>query len=73
MARDARGTDAPEVPRPAKAAKADANLAAMETRLRELLGTKVQIQRRGGKGAIQIEFYSEDDLERLLRLMGVGP
>jgi ParB family transcriptional regulator, chromosome partitioning protein len=53
-------------------AKGDANLEAVETRLRELLGTRVQIQRRGAKGAISIEFYSEDDLERLLRLMGVG-
>ena len=30
------------------------------------------IQRRGAKGAISLEFYSEEDLERLVRLMGVG-
>jgi ParB family chromosome partitioning protein len=72
MARVARGADASVVERPARAAKADANLTAVETRLRERLGTRVQIQRRGGKGAIHIEFYSEDDLERLLRLIGVG-
>jgi ParB family chromosome partitioning protein len=72
MARVARGADASVVERPARAAKADANLTAVETWLRERLGTRVQIQRRGGKGAIHIEFYSEDDLERLLRLIGVG-
>jgi ParB family chromosome partitioning protein len=72
MARDARSVEVAPAERPARVTKGDANLEAVETRLRELLGTKVQIQRRGAKGAISIEFYSEDDLERLLRLMGVG-
>ncbi|MBW2556734.1 MAG: ParB/RepB/Spo0J family partition protein [Deltaproteobacteria bacterium] len=31
------------------------------------LGTKVQIKRRGQKGKVEIEFYSNDDLDRLLR------
>jgi len=31
------------------------------------LGTKVQIKRRGQKGRVEIEFYSNDDLDRLLR------
>ena len=30
-------------------------------------GTKVQIKRRGQKGKVEIEFYSNDDLDRLLR------
>lgn len=30
-------------------------------------GTKVQIKRRGKKGRVEIEFYSNDDLDRLLK------
>jgi ParB family chromosome partitioning protein len=30
-------------------------------------GTKVQIKRRGQRGKVEIEFYSNDDLDRLLR------
>jgi ParB family chromosome partitioning protein len=32
-------------------------------------GTKVQIKRRGQKGRLEIEFYSDDDLDRLLNLL----
>ncbi len=33
-------------------------------------GTKVQIKRRGKKGKVEIEFYTDDDLKRLLDLIG---
>jgi ParB family transcriptional regulator, chromosome partitioning protein len=49
----------------------DAHLQAAESRLRQALGTKVQIRGKGGKGIVSIEFYSEADLDRLLQLMGV--
>lgn len=49
----------------------DANQHALESRLRQVLGTKVQIRAKGGKGTISVEFYSDADLERLLGLMGV--
>ncbi len=32
-------------------------------------GTKVRINRRGKKGKVEIEFYSDDDLDRLLHLL----
>jgi ParB family chromosome partitioning protein len=32
-------------------------------------GTKVQIKRRGQRGKVEIEFYSNDDLDRLLSLL----
>ena len=32
-------------------------------------GTKVQIKRRGQKGRVEIEFYNNDDLDRLLSLL----
>lgn len=32
-------------------------------------GTKVQIKRRGQKGTVELEFYNNDDLDRLLNLL----
>jgi ParB family transcriptional regulator, chromosome partitioning protein len=52
----------------------DANVRAAETKLRRQLGTQVQIvqnpQSVGGK--IEIEFYSQQDLDRLYRLLMHG-
>lgn len=39
-------------------------------RLRELLGTQVKIQPGKKKSRIEIEFYTEEDLERILGLLG---
>jgi ParB family chromosome partitioning protein len=39
-------------------------------RLSRRFGTRVKIQRRGKKGRVEIEFYSDDDLDRLLELLG---
>jgi ParB family chromosome partitioning protein len=38
-----------------------------EEQLRRALATKVRITRRGQRGRIEVEFYSEDDLDRLVR------
>lgn len=35
--------------------------------LEEALGTKVQVQKRGPKGQIVIEFYSDEELEEIIR------
>lgn len=43
--------------------------AAHSERLRNRLGTQVKIVRRGKKGVIRIEFYSDEDLERLVELL----
>ncbi len=37
--------------------------------LMRALGTKVTIRQRGGKGLIEIEFYSQDELERLIETL----
>lgn len=47
----------------------DTFLAAAADRLVEALGTKVHIRPGRKKSRIEIEFYSEDDLERLLELL----
>jgi ParB family chromosome partitioning protein len=49
----------------------DVHVANLETRLRERFGTKVQLRYRAGKGALDIRFYSDDELERILQIMGV--
>jgi ParB family transcriptional regulator, chromosome partitioning protein len=44
----------------------------MEETLRDMLGTKVNITYRKSKGKIIIEFYSKEDLERLIDIMTQG-
>lgn len=58
-----------EQSRQTKAKEPDYETADTEDRLRQLLGTKVKIKkgRRGGK--IEIDFYSCDELERLLEYL----
>ena len=49
----------------------DANISALETRLMEKLGTKVHLRYQKGKGAVEIKFFSDSDLQRVLDLLGV--
>lgn len=50
-----------------------AYLADLEKAFAQYLGTRVTIEeKRGGKGRLQIEFYSYDDFERLAALMNVS-
>lgn len=51
----------------------DAQVADLENRLRERLGTKVQLRYALGKGALEISFFSDAELERLLQILGVTP
>lgn len=44
----------------------DPNMVAHEKRLQEILGTKVEIRERSGKGTITMHFYSKEDLIELL-------
>jgi ParB family chromosome partitioning protein len=48
---------------------ADPNVAAAEDRLRQALGTKVRIRKRGERGRIEIEFYSDGELDRLFSVL----
>jgi ParB family chromosome partitioning protein len=42
----------------------------VEDRLRTLLGTKVAVEYRKGRGSIRIEFYGDEDLGRILEILG---
>lgn len=54
-----------------KSDQTDANVRAAETKLRRRLGTKVRIVQAPGasSGRIELEFYSQSDLERLYDLL----
>jgi len=46
----------------------------LEETLRRFLGTQVRIPKKGRKGKIEIEFYSDEDLERIIeKIMGAPP
>ena len=47
----------------------DAIYEGLSDRIKAIMGTKVEILRKGKKGKIQIEYYSQDELERLIELL----
>src|SRR5699024_9464363 len=49
--------------------KKDIFIALQETELREALGTNVQIKKSKNKGKIEIEFYTNDELSRLISML----
>ena len=41
----------------------------IENKLKDIIGTKVSIHRKqNNKGKIEIEYYSDDDLERIVEM-----
>ncbi|MCL2127799.1 MAG: ParB/RepB/Spo0J family partition protein, partial [Treponema sp.] len=56
--------------KPEKAAKRPPEIADMEEKFIERLGTKVNIEGGLEKGRIHIEYYSMDDLDRLYNIIG---
>jgi ParB family transcriptional regulator, chromosome partitioning protein len=59
-------------PGTAPAPARDAHVAGLEDRLRERLGTKVHLRYAQGKGALEIAFFSDAELERVLQILGVN-
>ena len=55
----------------ARAGKAAPSLAAraLVEQLQRVLGTRVRLEDRGGKGTLAIDFFSYEDLERIVRLV----
>jgi ParB family transcriptional regulator, chromosome partitioning protein len=50
----------------------DPHVAALEDRMREVFATKVQLRYSEGKGAVEISFFSDEELERILQILGVA-
>ncbi|MEO0017332.1 MAG: hypothetical protein RLZZ522_615 [Verrucomicrobiota bacterium] len=65
----ATGTD--EARKSAAAREPDVHVRALTNRLRTHLATHVAIQHSPKKGRIEIEYYGNDDLQRLLDLLGL--
>lgn len=63
----AKETKAPA--RKATKVKKSADEKKIEEDMKNALGTKVNLNRKGKKGKIEIEFYSDEELERLIELI----
>lgn len=45
-------------------------IVSLEEELSEAVGTRVRIREKGGRGALTIDFYSQEDFERIRRRLG---
>ncbi len=54
-----------------QAGKKDPNIAGLEEKLTSFFGTRARIIKKGEKGKLEIEFYSADELDRLLEVIGI--
>jgi ParB family chromosome partitioning protein len=50
----------------------DTHVVDLENKLTEKFGTKVQLRYRQGKGSLEIKFFNDDDLERILKIAGIS-
>ena len=57
------------MPKKRKAERKNADVIRVEDDLKNALGTRVNLNRKGKKGKIEIEFYSDEELERLIDLL----
>lgn len=62
----------PKSARPAARRRSHPALGEWEDRLRARFGTQVRIAGGIGRGRVEIHYFSEEDLERILELSGVG-
>jgi ParB family chromosome partitioning protein len=65
LVRTSRASAAAPSRKPASNAAARAVVEDLQRRL----GTKVRLEDRGGKGTLEIDFFSYEDLERILALL----
>ena len=50
----------------------DSNIARLEEKMREKFGTKVHLKYAHGKGAVEITFFSDDELQRVLEILNIS-
>jgi ParB family transcriptional regulator, chromosome partitioning protein len=68
LKRSTRPTAQPET---VAAPAGDPHVADLEAKLREVFATKVKLNYAEGKGTVEISFFSEQELERILQILGV--
>lgn len=71
LLRPSYAKDRPETSKTEAGSKIEAYKKYLEDRLQERLGTRVTLHYRGGKGKLEIHFFSDEDLERVLELLGI--
>lgn len=59
----------PKKRNPRKKTEKNADVKRVEDDLKQIMGTKVNLNQTGRKGKIEIEYYSRDELERLIELL----
>ena len=59
----------PKKKNPGRKAEKSADVKRVEEDLKHIMGTKVSLNQSGRKGKIEIEYYSRDELERLIELL----
>ncbi len=67
-----RNTGKSVQPETISAPAGDPHVADLEGKLRDLFATKVQLKYDQGKGALEISFFSDGELERILQILGVN-
>ena len=72
QARSTRSTATVESTAAAASDAGDPHLARLEDKLRDKLGTKVQLRYHQGKGAVEISFFSDAELEGVLQKLGIS-
>ncbi len=58
--------------KPAVMVPVDANIARLEEKMREKFGTKVHLKYAKGKGAVEISFFSDEELQRVLEILNIS-
>lgn len=69
VARLQRSNQSPK--RKSTSPQSDAHVISIQDRIRDRLGTKVRLNYKAGKGRLDIMFFNDEDLERILQLLGV--
>jgi len=66
-----RGSKSVTQPESVAAPVGDPHVEDVESKLREIFATKVQLKYAQGKGSVEISFFSDAELERILQILGV--
>lgn len=61
-----------QVAKPVPIVPVDSNVSRLEQKMREKFGTKVHLKYAHGKGAVEISFFSDDELQRVLEILNVS-
>ncbi len=57
---------------PAAIVPVDSNVSRIEDKLRDKFGTKVHLKYARGRGAVEIVFFSDEDLQRVLEILNIS-